>query len=125
MNESKRIVLIVDDTPENIDVARGILVDSYKVKAALNGAKALKVCQSDKQPDVVLLDMMMPEMDGFEVCEALKGNDQTKNIPVIFVSGETNQDEINRAKEIGAFDFITKPVDPNLLLQSIESALSN
>ena len=75
--EKKETILVVDDTPENIDVLFGVLSEEYKVKAAPSGAKALKIARSERPPDLILLDIMMPEMDGYEVCRRLKENEQT------------------------------------------------
>jgi CheY-like chemotaxis protein len=88
MVESKKKpkVLIVDDTPENIQVLMGTLKDQYAIVAAINGEKALKMALADPQPDLILLDIMMPGMDGFEVCRRLKADVATQDIPVIFLS---------------------------------------
>ena len=87
MEQSKdKTILAVDDTVENIDVLRSILGEKYKVKVALNGEKALAIA-AKKTPDIILLDIMMPEMDGYEVCRRLKADETTKDIPVIFVTG--------------------------------------
>jgi cyclic di-GMP phosphodiesterase len=118
MNDEKKVILVVDDTPENIDVLSGILNTTYKVKAALAGEKAIKIA-SKKVPDLILLDVMMPEMDGFEVCRLLKSNDATKHIPIIFVTGKTEQDEIDKGMDLGAVDFLSKPIDPNLLVEKV------
>ena len=79
-------ILAVDDTPANIDVVKGVLSESYFVQAAINGKMALKIIEL-KKPDLILLDIMMPEMDGYEVCKALKANDETSDIPIIFSGG--------------------------------------
>lgn len=123
MSDEKPIILVVDDTPENIDIIGGILRDAYKVKAALNGEKALKIASSDKPPKLILLDVMMPDMDGYEVCRRLKENEQTQGIPVIFVSGNTGQDEIQKGLDLGAADYLIKPIDPNLLNEKIKPFL--
>ena len=82
----KQKILIVDDTPENIQVLMETLKDRYKIVAAINGQKALQMAATDPVPDIILLDIMMPGIDGFEVCRRLKNDPETENIPVIFLS---------------------------------------
>jgi CheY-like chemotaxis protein/class 3 adenylate cyclase len=108
----KSKVLIVDDTPENIQVLMGTLKDQYAIVAAINGEKALKLALSDPQPNVILLDIMMPGMDGFEVCKRLKADPATREIPVIFLSAL--DDTANKVKgfSLGAVDYISKPFQP-------------
>jgi CheY-like chemotaxis protein/class 3 adenylate cyclase len=108
----KSKVLIVDDTPENIQVLMGTLKDQYAIVAAINGEKALKLAVSDPQPNVILLDIMMPGMDGFEVCQRLKADPATREIPVIFLSAL--DDTANKVKgfSLGAVDYISKPFQP-------------
>jgi len=120
----KQIVLIVDDTPENIDVMSGILRSEYKVKAALSGQKALKITQGSPQPDLILLDVMMPEMDGYEVCRALKGNPQTKHIPIIFVTAKDSESDEAFGLDLGAVDYITKPISPSIVQARVKTHLS-
>ncbi|MCU0594118.1 MAG: response regulator, partial [Desulfobacterota bacterium] len=105
-------VLIVDDTPENIQVLMGTLKDQYAIVAAINGEKALKMALADPKPDVILLDIMMPGMDGFEVCRRLKADAATRDIPVIFLSAL--DDTANKVKgfSVGAVDYISKPFQP-------------
>ncbi len=117
-------VLVVDDTPENVDVLAGILKPNYRVKAALNGEKALKIARSPKPPQLILLDVMMPDMDGYEVCRQLKADDSTENIPVIFVTGKTESKEIAKGMELGAVDYITKPIDPAIVLEKVRGWLN-
>ncbi len=121
---SKQTILVVDDAPENIAVLKGILSHDYKVKVALNGAKALKVAFMDIPPDLILLDIMMPEMDGYEVCRRLKADPRTKKIPVIFVTamGETKDETLGF--ELGAVDYITKPVSPPIVRARVHSQLA-
>ncbi|WP_440876593.1 HD-GYP domain-containing protein [Thalassotalea sp. PLHSN55] len=124
MSDNKQTILIVDDTPENIDVLSGILRANYKVRAALSGEVALKIANSDKKPDLILLDIMMPEMDGLEVCRRLKQNPLTTQIPVIFVTAksETTDEQVGFA--LGAVDYITKPVKPAIVLARVQTQLS-
>jgi len=116
--ETRPVILAVDDTPENLDTVKSILVPDYIVKAAINGMVALKIA-GRKPPDLILLDIMMPGMDGYEVCRQLKSDSGTAHIPVIFLSGD--QDSSSKAKglELGAADFVTKPIDPVILKASI------
>jgi len=119
---AKPVILAVDDTPENLDTVKSILVPDYVVKAAINGAVALKIA-ARKPPDLVLLDIMMPGMDGFEVCRQLKNDNNTAHIPVIFLSGEHDSSSREKGIELGAADFITKPIDPLILKASIREQL--
>lgn len=119
----KQTILVVDDTPDNIDVLSGILRPYYRVKAALNGERALKIANSDQQPDIILLDIMMPEIDGYEVCQRLKENPVTAHIPVIFVTAMTEVANEEKGFALGAVDYITKPVSPPLVLARVKTQL--
>ncbi|MEE8261221.1 MAG: SpoIIE family protein phosphatase [Gammaproteobacteria bacterium] len=110
----KPVVLAVDDTPENLDVVKGILVPEYTVKVAPNGKVALKIAQS-QAPDLILLDIMMPEMDGYEVCRRLKSNSTTADIPVIFLTAKDQTADEAEGFDLGAADYILKPVNPQIL----------
>lgn len=108
----KHKVLIVDDTPENIQVLMGTLKDQYAIVAAINGEKALKMAVAEPRPDLILLDIMMPGMDGFEVCRRLKSDPGTRDIPVIFLSAlDDTADKVKGFAE-GAVDYISKPFQP-------------
>ncbi len=111
-SEKKPKVLIVDDTPENIQILMGTLKDQYAIVAAINGEKALKMAVAEPRPDLILLDIMMPGMDGFEVCSRLKSDPATRDIPVIFLSAL--DDTANKVKGFatGAVDYISKPFQP-------------
>jgi putative two-component system response regulator len=123
-DDKRQTVLVVDDTPENIDVLVGILKDEYKVKVALNGEKALQVVvTSQEPPDVILLDIMMPVMDGFEVCRRLKQSAITRSIPVIFVTAKGEVEDEARGFKLGAVDYITKPVSPPIVKARIKTHL--
>ena len=124
MDKDKPIILVVDDTPENIDIMNGILKPEYKVKVALNGEKALKIAGSDKPPDLILLDIMMPEMDGYEVCRRLKNAEETAGIPVIFVSGAEDSESKQTGMSLGAVDYLIKPIDPTLVREKIQQHLT-
>lgn len=115
----ERTILVVDDDPGNIDLLVGMLKDRFTVKAARNGPIALKISRLANPPDLVLLDILMPEMNGYEVCRQLKADPSTAAIPVIFLSGEV---EI-QADKYGAASYLPKPVNPEKLMAAIESAL--
>ena len=110
----KPVVLAVDDTPENLDVVKGVLGDDYVVKAAVNGKIALKIAET-QSPDLILLDIMMPDMDGYEVCRRLKANPATAEIPVIFLTAKDQDTDQARGFELGAADYIQKPVNALIL----------
>ena len=120
--ENKRVVLAVDDTPENLDVVKGLLIPQYIVKAAINGMMALKIAEK-QPPDIILLDVRMPGMDGYEVCRKLKASETTADIPVIFLTGESDAASQNDALEAGGSGFIAKPIDPAVLLAKISDCL--
>jgi phosphoserine phosphatase RsbU/P len=105
----QKAILIVDDTPINIGVISGALKDTYKTKVATNGEKALAISSGEEKPDLILLDVMMPVMDGYEVCRRLKANSATQNIPVIFLTGQTGTEDETKGFEVGAVDYIHKP----------------
>ena len=118
------VILIVDDTPENVDVLAGILHEHYQIKIALNGPKALKIAQSNSAPALVLLDVMMPEMDGYEVCRQLQADERTRRIPVIFVTAKSEDEDEALGLALGAVDYITKPVSPAIVLARVRSQLA-
>src|SRR5271170_4804583 len=106
---AQKTILIVDDTPINLGVISGALKDSYKTKVATNGEKALAIASGDEKPDLILLDVMMPEMDGYEVCRRLRANPDTQDIPVIFLTGQTGTEDETKGFDVGAVDYIHKP----------------
>ena len=117
-NQGSRI-LIVDDTVKNIQVLGTILKqEGYQLNVAQNGKQALDVV-SKVQPDLILLDVMMPEMDGFEACEHLKNDPETADIPVIFLTAKIETDDIVKGFGLGAVDYVTKPFDLEYLRTSI------
>ncbi len=122
LGSEKYTVLVVDDTPSNIDVISGVLSKEYNVKAATNGMKALSLAESNP-PDIILLDIMLPEMDGFEICSLLKDNPKTKNIPIIFVTAMNDLTDEAHGFELGAVDYITKPISPPILLARVKTHL--
>ncbi|MEY3280933.1 MAG: hypothetical protein RL674_918 [Pseudomonadota bacterium] len=119
----KPTILVVDDTPDNLDLMGDLLMDDYRVKVANSGKKALEIIQSASPPDLVLLDIMMPEMDGYEVCRILKSSEETKNIPVIFLTAKTNTIDEQKGFEIGAVDYITKPISPAIVMARVKTHL--
>jgi phosphoserine phosphatase RsbU/P len=105
----QKVILIVDDTPLNIGAISGALKDIYKTKVATNGEKALAIASGQEKPDLILLDVMMPIMDGYEVCRRLKADPNTQKIPVIFLTGQTGTEDETRGFDVGAVDYIHKP----------------
>jgi len=118
MSDDRKTILVVDDEPANIDVVKSVLSGTYLIQAAVNGKVALKIA-AKKLPDVILLDIMMPEMDGYEVCKALKSEPNTAKIPIIFVSGKDQQSDHDKGIELGAVGYLNKPVDPSELERAI------
>lgn len=121
-NTEKNSLLVVDDTPENIDVLRGILGAEYSVKVANSGQLALKIVAA-QPPDLILLDVMMPGMNGYEVCRRLKENEATRHIPVIFVTALGEAEDETRGFELGAADYIVKPVSPPIVRARVRAHL--
>jgi putative two-component system response regulator len=120
----KYTVLIVDDTPENIDILVDILKDRYQLQVAVSGKAALEILAEEHKPDIVLLDIMMPEMDGYQVCQIMKANLATRNIPVIFVTAMNDEKDETKGFAYGAVDYITKPVSPPIVLARIATQLN-
>ncbi len=120
----RAVVLVVDDIAENIQVLHGLLGETYKVKAATDGLKALQIIHSGTKPDIILLDVMMPHMDGFEVCRRLKADPRTSSIPVIFVTARTESVDEELGFELGAVDYITKPYSPPIVKSRVRAHLS-
>ena len=112
---AKPSILVVDDTPDNLTLLSELLKDEYKVQASTTGAKALEICFGDTPPDLVLLDIMMPEMDGFEVARQMSEHPSAQYIPVIFVTAMEGVDARIKGLNLGAVDYIAKPVNPDLL----------
>ena len=120
---SKPTILVVDDTPDNIDLLRAVLEDDYRTKIAVNGERALKIAAGSDQPDLILLDIMMPGMSGYDVCRALKADPSTANIPVIFVTAMSEVADEQLGLALGAVDYITKPISAPLVLARIKTQL--
>jgi DNA-binding response OmpR family regulator len=115
-------ILIVDDTPENIEILVELL-DEFDTKIAINGLDALETAFDDVPPDLILLDIMMPEMDGYEVCRRLRANERTKDVPVIFLTAKTLKDDIVLGFEAGGQDYVTKPFDARELMERVKTQL--
>jgi len=122
-NEPKKTVLLVDDAPSNIQVVNSILKDLYKIRIATNGPKALELVKVAPPPDLILLDVLMPAMDGYEVCTRLKADPETKDIPVIFLTGQTETQDETRGFEVGAVDYIHKPFSPAVVKARVQTHL--
>jgi len=121
--KNKPTILVVDDTPENIKVVVGILRNQYKVKAEIEGAAAIEIA-SNTPPDLILLDIMMPEMNGYEVCQQLKKSPKTQEIPIIFLTAKAETADIVKGFELGAVDYVTKPFNPTELLARVNTHLT-
>jgi putative two-component system response regulator len=120
----KRTVLVVDDTPDNLTLMSGLLKDSYKVKVANGGERALKIASTEPRPDLILLDIMMPGMDGHETCRRLKADAATRDIPIIFLTAKSEVEDEKQGLQMGAVDYITKPVSPPIVLARVETHLT-
>lgn len=120
----KPTILVVDDTPDNIDLLCAVLADGYRTKVALNGERALKIAAGADQPDLILLDVMMPGMSGYEVCRALKADPATAHIPVIFVTAMSEEADEQQGLAMGAVDYITKPISAPIVLARVRSQLT-
>lgn len=118
----EKTILLVDDTPENIDILNELLT-LFKRKVATDGAKALQLAKSANPPDLILLDIDMPGMNGFEVCKMLKRNPETQDIPVIFLTADTDKKTTVAGFKLGASDFMTKPFDPDELMVRVKTQL--
>ncbi len=124
MTRSKPKILVVDDETLYIDILVDLLHDDYKTVVAKNGAQALKRAFDETPPDLVLLDILMPDMDGYEVCRLLKDNPRTRNIPVIFLTVKSEINDEVRGFDIGAVDYIAKPVSPPIVRARVRSHLA-
>ena len=120
----KKTILIVDDVADNIQLLRSILAPCYRIKIATSGEKALALADCAEPPDLILLDVMMPGIDGYEVCRLLKTRENTKNIPVIFVTAREDAADEERGFRAGAVDYITKPVTPSIVEARVATHLA-
>jgi putative two-component system response regulator len=120
----KNRILIVDDEPGNIKILSSVLAPDYALSVATSGAQALQIAKV-QLPDIVLLDMVMPEMDGIQVCEALKADESTKDIPVIFVTSMSDTANEERGLDAGAVDYIIKPISPPIVKARVKIHIQN
>ena len=114
-----KCVLIVDDSPDNLDALNAILKPRYTTKAATSGRLALKIAASGTAIDLILLDVMMPDIDGYEVCRLLKAGAETSHIPIIFVTAKSDPDDEAKGLALGAEDYIVKPVSAPVVLAGL------
>jgi serine phosphatase RsbU (regulator of sigma subunit) len=124
VTEEKKTVLVVDDAPANVHLVNEILHDSYRVRIATNGARGLELAKGTPGPDLILLDVVMPGMDGYEVCTRLKANPSTRDIPVIFLTGQTESTDETRGFDVGAVDYIHKPFCPAVVSARVQTHLA-
>jgi len=124
VKERKQKILIVDDTPLNIKILGEVLRDDYTIMVATNAVKALQIANSDTAPDLILLDIMMPDIDGYEVCRRLKNSTRSKAIPVIFITAKHELEDEMRGLELGAVDYITKPFSMPIVRMRIKTHLT-
>jgi signal transduction histidine kinase len=120
----KATILVVDDTADNLTLMNNLLKDEYKVKVAHSGEKALLIATSETPPDLILLDIMMPNIDGYEVCRRLKANPKTLNIPVVFLTAKVGIEDEKKGLELGAVDYITKPISPPIVMARVKNHLA-
>jgi sigma-B regulation protein RsbU (phosphoserine phosphatase) len=120
----KPVILLVDDTPANIHIAQAILKDEFRIRVATSGAKALELMKTEPMPALVLLDIEMPGMDGYEVCHQLKADAQTRDIPVIFLTGKTESEDETRGFDAGAVDYVHKPFSPMVVKARVRTHLT-
>ena len=122
--KEKQTILIVDDTPDNIALLSALLKDQYKTKIATSGVKALQVAATEPFPDLILLDVMMPEVDGYDTCRRLKDNPDTADIPIIFLTARSQVEDEEMGFKLGAVDYLTKPISPPILFARVATQLS-
>ncbi len=120
----EQTILVVDDVPINVDVLDGVLNQDYEIKAAINGERALEIAHSKAPPDLILLDVMMPGIDGYEVCRRLKADIATRKIPVIFITAMGEIEDETKGFEVGAVDYITKPISPPIVKERVKTHLA-
>ena len=123
-SNTKSRILIVDDEPGNIKILSNVLAQDYALSVATNGKQALEIARV-QSPDIILLDMIMPEMDGIEVCQALKASEKTKDIPVIFVTSMSDTANEERGLDAGAVDYISKPISPPIVRARVKIHIQN
>ncbi|HWU69704.1 MAG TPA: two-component system response regulator, partial [Stenotrophobium sp.] len=122
-SETQEVVLVIDDTAENLALISEVLRGEFKVRVAPGGARGLQLAQAQTPPDLILLDIMMPEMDGYEVLRQLRADARTREIPVIFLTAMSSVEDERRGLELGAVDYITKPISPPLVQARVRNHL--
>ena len=118
MENSKKLIILVDDNPANLRIGKNVLSEKYTVATAPSAVKLLKLLENN-HPDLILLDIDMPEIDGYKAIEILKSKPETKDIPVIFLTGMTDSGNEEIGRSLGAVDYMTKPFDPPKLFACI------
>ena len=121
---AKATILVVDDSADNLALLQGLLQDQYLVQMASGGQRALAITALDPRPDLILLDIMMPDIDGYEVCRRLQVNPRTQHIPVIFLTARSDEADEQRGLDLGAVDYITKPISAAILLARVRTQLT-
>jgi serine phosphatase RsbU (regulator of sigma subunit) len=119
----KHVLLLVEDDPENIGIVNSLLGEMHEIRVAKNGVKALELAHKEPMPGLILLDVIMPHMDGYEVCKHLKADPKTRDIPVIFLTGKTDVADETRGFELGAVDYIHKPFSPPIVTARVRTHL--
>jgi adenylate cyclase len=119
MEDEKKMVILIDDNPANLRIGKNVLCEKYTVATAPSAAKLFTLLESN-HPAVILLDIDMPEMNGYEAIEVLKSKPETKDIPIIFLTGLADSREEEKGRALGAVDYVTKPFDPQALVACIE-----
>jgi putative two-component system response regulator len=121
--DERNTILVVDDSPDNLTLISQLLKDTYHVKVANSGERAIRIARADRPPDLILLDIMMPVMSGYEVCRQLKADPATAEIPIIFLTAMTETKDEKKGFELGAVDYITKPISPPIVLARVKAHL--
>ena len=124
MNKNKQRVLVIDDAPLNIQMVGEILSSFTTILPATNGKRGIELAHAENKPDLILLDIMMPEVDGFTVCTTLKNDEATKDIPIIFMTGSDSMEDEAKGLELGAVDYVTKPFHPPVLKARVKNQLN-
>lgn len=124
LTPERPLILVVDDTATNLSLMSDLLSPHYRIKVAISGERALKIVRSTPGIDLILLDIMMPDIDGYEICRQLKADVRTKNIPVIFLTARTDVRDEEEGFELGAVDYITKPFSPPIILSRVKTHLT-
>jgi len=121
---NKPLILIVDDSPTNIQLLAACLKNDYRLKIATSGEQCLQLINDNIQPDLILLDVEMPGLNGYQVCEKLKEKDSTSSIPIIFVTGRQGDDDETKGLMLGAVDYITKPIRPAIVVARVKTHIT-